>query len=194
MFLENKEIWKPIADYKGLFEVSSLGRIKSLEREVVNNLTGRIHVKPEIICKQQKNGHGYMCITLQRPGKKDKRRRYVHQLVAEAFLSNPNSLHDINHKNEDKTDNRVENLEYCDRKHNMNWGTLQERKRNKMYKNTEERFSDVVQYTVNMKIVAVYKNAGDASRKTGFRRGSISRCCRGERNTYMGYKWGYKKI
>lgn len=185
-----KELWKDVRGFEGLFQVSSHGRVRSMSRLVLNKLTGVVHLHKGIVLKQQKNGHGYMCISIQHT-RKDKKRRYVHQLVAETFLENPNNFHDINHKNEDKADNRVENHEYCDRKHNVNWGTAIERKRLKMYENTMTRFPNVIQYDKNMNVVAVYGNAGHASRVTGYNQGCICRCCRRERTFYKGFIWRY---
>lgn len=187
------EKWLPIKGYRGFYEVSNLGRVRSKERLVLNHLTGRYH-PVGMILKQQINKYGYATVTLTIAKENKKARAYVHQLVASAFIGNPLLLHDINHKNENKGDNRVENLEYCDRKHNVNWGTTPRNKQYSMYKNTEIRFSDVIQYDLKMNEVAKYPNAGAASRKTGFNQGSISRCCRGERKTAFGYIWKYEKV
>lgn len=173
-----QEIWKPVVGWEGLYEVSNIGNVRSKSGKVL---------------KQQKVGRGYSGITLHEHRAGRKKRRYVHQLVAEAFLGNPNHLHDINHKNEIKTDNRVENLEYCCRQYNSTYGTIAERKRQKMYANTKQRFPDVVQLDLNGNLLAVYSNAGEASRITGMSQFSICRCCRGERKRYGNYIWKYKQ-
>lgn len=97
-----KEIWKPIKDYEGLYEVSNLGRVKSLR----NNIT----LKPEV-----KNG--YSSVNLCKEG--CMKHRYIHRLVAEAFIENPNKYKCINHINCDKQNNKVDNLEWCSQKHNI---------------------------------------------------------------------------
>ena len=172
-----EEIWKPVIGWEGFYEVSNLGNVR--------RVTGRI-------LKQQKIARGYMGVTLSDYKDRRKSRRYVHQLVAEVFIGNPERLHDINHKNEIKDDNRVENLEYCSRVYNSNYGTIAKRKREKMYENTKHRFPDVLQYDINGNLIATYSTAGEASRATGFSQFSICRCCRGERKTYKNYIWKYK--
>lgn len=171
------EIWKPVVGWGNLYEVSNYGNVRGVSQKVL---------------KQQMIARGYMGITLHDSKNGIKKRRYVHQLVAEAFIGNPNHLHDINHKNEIKTDNRVENLEYCDRKYNANYGTVNERKRQKMYENTKCRFPNVLQFDLEGNLLAIYSNAGEAARITGMRQESICRCCRGERSRYGNYKWKYK--
>lgn len=173
-----EEIWKPVVGWEGLYEVSNLGNVRSAYGNIL---------------KFQNIARGYSGVTLSCRKNNKKKLRYVHQLVAEAFLGNPENLHDINHKNEIKTDNRVENLEYCDRKYNVNYGTAIERKRQKMYENTKQRFPDVLQYDLEGNLLSVYSNAGEASRLTGMSQFSICRCCRGERRRYGNYVWKYKK-
>lgn len=184
------EKWLPVIGFENYYEVSNLGRVRSKRRVSVNHLTGRVHIVGQIL-KQQIYKHGYPGVSLSTPDRGERKRAYTHQLVAAAFIGNPNNYHDINHKDENKANNTVSNLEYCDRKHNVNWGTQPERKKETMYDNTIKRFSDVIQYDMQMKEVARYSNAGVASRVTGFGQGSICRCCRGERNSAFGYIWRY---
>lgn len=106
------EEWKPIKDYEGLYEISSNGRVKSLNY----NKTGR-----EQILKPIKNRFGYLQIILNQNGKK--KHFSVHRLVAQAFISNIENKPCINHKDEDKTNNKVENLEWCTVSYNNNYGT-----------------------------------------------------------------------
>ena len=109
-----EEIWKAIEGYEGIYEVSSLGRFKSLERDVASTFYGRprtLHLKEKIL-KQQQNHRGYMTIRIGTGA--DKVSLKMHRVVAEAFIPNPHNLPAINHKNEQPDDNRVENLEWCD--------------------------------------------------------------------------------
>ena len=103
-----EEQWRPIRGYEGLYVVSNLGRVRSIG-----------YVEDRIL-KQCLN-KGYFIVTLS----KCKKHTHfsVHRLVAEAFIPNPNNLPMINHRNEIKTDNRVENLEWCDCKYNCNYGS-----------------------------------------------------------------------
>ena len=112
------EIWKPIDGYLG-YEVSNLGRIKSYK---VDKMNGKI-MKPYPCTK------GYLQIDISLDGRKRENRVHlaVHRLVAKAFLPNPNNFPEVNHKDEDKTNNCVENLEWCTAKYNNNYGTHKER-------------------------------------------------------------------
>ena len=118
--MEQNEIWKDIEGYEGLYQVSNLGRVKSLER--IDRL-GRL--KPGVILRPKVERGGYLLVGLHKEGKQ--KMFLVHRLVAHAFIPNPEGLPEINHRDEDKTNNLVDNLEYCDRKYNMNYGTRNER-------------------------------------------------------------------
>lgn len=105
------ETWKDIEGYEGLYQVSTLGRVKSFH--------GRGGVSVRIL-HSQKRSHGYLGVTLA----KDKVQTHymIHRLVAEAFIDNPYNYPQVNHKDEDKTNNRVDNLEWCTAKYNSNYG------------------------------------------------------------------------
>ena len=112
-----EEIWKPIG-YEG-YEVSNLGRVKSYKYDKIN---GRI-------MKPYKDSKGYLQIDLQLDGRKRENRKHlaVHRLVAMAFIPNPYNLSQVNHKDEDKTNNCVDNLEWCTNDYNAHYGTHIER-------------------------------------------------------------------
>ena len=125
------EEWRPIEGYEGLYEVSSYGRVRSLDRYVKNGCSYRLH-KGKVL-SLLKGEYGYLQVNLHCNGKMYK--KYVHRLVAETFLPNPDNLPEVNHKDEDKSNNRVDNLEWCNRKYNLSYGTRLERYRNTMLEN-----------------------------------------------------------
>lgn len=115
-----QEIWKDIKNYEGLYQVSNLGRIKSLDR--LDIYGRRVHGR---ILKPGKDHQGYLGIGLCKEGIRKSKR--IHRLVAETFIPNPNKYLEVNHKDEDKENNAINNLEWCDRKYNGNYGTIKER-------------------------------------------------------------------
>lgn len=110
------EIWKEVPNYNGIYLVSNLGRVKSIDQEI-NCKRNKKRIHKGKILKTYLNERGYECvgITINRVAKKKK----VHRLVAEAFLPNPNNLPQVNHIDCNKQNNCVENLEWCDNSYNM---------------------------------------------------------------------------
>lgn len=111
------EIWKDIEGYEGLYQVSNKGRIKSLNYR----RTGK-----EGMLKGKPDKNGYLIVFLYKKGEKPKP-FLIHRLVAKGFIPNVNDLPEVNHIDENKENNHVENLEWCDRKYNMNYGTRTKR-------------------------------------------------------------------
>ena len=110
-FILIEKIWKPIIGYENLYKINNYGEVLSL--------------RSNKILKPNNNGIGYFIIQLCKNGK---RKNYlIHRLVAEHFLDNPNNLPEVNHKDEDKSNNFVNNLEWCKHKYNMNYKQLQKR-------------------------------------------------------------------
>ena len=128
----NSEEWRPVLGYEGLYEVSNTGIVRSVDRYVKNGHSSyRLH-KGKVI-SLLKGEYGYIQVNLYYNGKNYK--KYVHRLVAEAFLPNPDNLPQINHKDEDKTNNNVTNLEWCTAKYNINYGTRKDKVRETAIKN-----------------------------------------------------------
>lgn len=117
------EEWRPVVGYEGLYEVSSYGRVRSLDRYCYRLQKGKV-------LSPAKDRYGYLTVTLNCNGKSKTIK--IHRLVAQAFLPNPDNLPQVNHKDENKINNIVYNLEWCDAKYNNNFGTRQERYRNTM--------------------------------------------------------------
>ena len=170
------EIWRDIDGYEGRYQVSNLGRVKSLNY----NHTGK-----EKILKPNTIRDGYLQVSLYN---KKMKNCYVHRLVAQAFIPNPDNLPEINHKSEEKWLNTVENLEWCDREYNCNYGTRIE----KIAKSNinGKKSKSVVQMTLDGQPVYIWPSLMEAQRN-GFNSGIICACCNGQRKTHKGFKWAY---
>lgn len=112
-----QEIWKDIKEYEGLYQVSNLGRVKRLRHKVNSNNGGRY--TSEMYIKSTDNGNGYKKVGLSKNHKR--KNYYVHRLVAEAFIKNENNFNEINHLDYNRSNNNVENLEWIDRKSNVQY-------------------------------------------------------------------------
>ena len=174
------ETWRAIAGYEGLYEVSDLGRIKSL---------GNNKFRKEKILKPGKNNWGYLQVCLCKDC--HTKRLLVHRLVAEAFIPNPNNLETINHKDEDKTNNVASNLEWMSIKDNINYGT--HNKRVSEARLNHPAFSKKVQMFDKKtgELLATFPSTNEAGRVTGIANQSISKCCNGKYKSAGGYIWGY---
>ena len=115
-----EEIWRPIEGYEGLYEISSYGRVKSVDRYDRRN-----QFRKGKLLKNKDNGNGYLICSLSKNG--IVKNKYIHRLVAEAFIERADGLYEVNHKDENKKNNSVDNLEWCDRKYNNTYGTKTER-------------------------------------------------------------------
>lgn len=124
MELEVGEIWKDIKGYEGLYQASSIGNVKSIGRYVNAKNNSKKYMK-SIILKGVANDRGYYMVVLSKEGKK--RKVFVHRLIAETFIENPKNYTQVNHKDEDKTNNNINNLEWCSCKYNCNYGTRNKR-------------------------------------------------------------------
>ena len=181
-----KEYWKPVADYEGLYEVSNWGRARSLDRWVKGR-NGSVRLCKGRILKLKTNNQGYLLVTLCKNGKG--KTFTVHRLVAEAFLPNTDNLPEVNHKDENKLNNNVDNLEWCNRKFNINYGTRIERVAKK---NTNGKCSKpVLQYTLDGVFVREWESTNECERN-GFSHGAVAACCRGKRKTHKDFIWKYK--
>ena len=173
------EIWKDIEGYEGLYQVSNQGRVKSLERKVDNGHC--IRTVPERILKPNKTKKGYQLVNLWKEGKI--KRMSVHRLVAKAFLPNPENLPQVNHKDENPSNNHVDNLEWCDARYNINYGSRTERM-------IEKQSKPVQQFTIDGSFVREWLSTNEAGRN-GFHQGNICDCCNGNRKQHKGFLWQY---
>lgn len=174
------EIWRDIEDYEGLYQVSDLGRVRSLDH-YAKSKGGSLHFVKGRILKGTKYKNGYLCVMLCKNG--IAKHHYIHRLAGEAFIPNPDNLPEIDHINRIRTDNRLENLRWADDR-------LQ-------YDNSGTRKSlskPVLQYTLDMEFVAEYPSTAEAERQTGINNSKICQVCKGKRKSAGGYIWKYKEL
>lgn len=180
-----EEIWKPIIDYFGLYEVSNLGRVRSLDRRTKNGRFYRGH-----ILKPYQNQFGYLLVRLSNNG--IKKAYYVHRLVATAFIPNDDPLNktQVNHITEDKTYNCVDGLEWCTPLYNTHFGSGIERKI-KATKNHPNKSKTVKQLTLDGEFIKTFPSMLEVQRELGYDASYIGRCCAGKNKTAYGYKWAF---
>lgn len=167
-----KEIWKDVVGHEGLYQVSNLGRVKSLPRNGTI-LTEKI-IKPHLLKS------GYLQVELSKNNKMHGYR--VHRLVAESFVLNPEQKECVNHIDGDKTNNKVENLE---------WVTRSENQLHAIYAIKTQKTRPVVQRDKNGRFIKRWDCIATASRALGIRGDSIVRNCRGRRKSTGGFIWSY---
>ena len=178
------EIWKDIKNYEGLYQVSNLGRVRSLDHIRKNGKKeNQIYLSKGRILKAavQKKG-GYVFVVLSKDGKTKGYR--VHRLVADAFIDNPNNYRCVNHKDENKTNNNVNNLEWCTHKYNNNYGT-------KPLRIAKANSKKVNQYDLEGNFIKQWNSTMDIERHLKIKNSYISACCRGKREKAYNYKWRY---
>lgn len=187
--LPNEE-WKQ-SRFKN-YLVSNYGRIKRKAHVTVpeaNNRYTHHRTYTEKIAKLSINKHGYVEYRFSEDGRLHA--STIHKLVAEAFMPHTHDLVFINHKNENKSDNRVENLEWCSAQYNSNYGTCQQRRAESVRELRRGRIVDVDQYDINGTFIKSYHTKGELD-DSGFCVKTILRCCRRQQETANGYVWRFK--
>lgn len=184
------ENWKTVKGYAEHYQVSNLGRVKSLPREYRWGY-GALRKQGEKILRPGTNSAGYASVNLVVNG--ISKNVVVHRLVAKAFLSNPDNKREVNHKNGNKTDNRLENLEWCTREENQQHAYATD-----LHKNTraicaescKRRFSKPVnQLSITGEIINSFPSENEAARVTGIHQANINRCINGQMKSAGGYIW-----
>lgn len=165
-----KEVWKDIKGYEGLYQVSNLGRVKS-KRKILKLIDGE-YLKVGL----SKNG-------IQKTIK-------VHRLVAEAFIPNYNNLPQVNHKDENKFNNKLDNLEWCSNRYNCNYGN----RNKKILKSKEHTFKKIIQKDKLGNIIKEWKNIIEIQKNTNYNKHNIYKCCQGKYKYAYGYIWEYTSL
>ena len=168
---EDKEQWKPIPGFEGLYEVSTCGRVRTVRRQ---GSRGGI--------LKQTTLHGYRMLALCKDGKYT--RMGAHRAVALAFIENPNGLPFVNHKDENKTNNNADNLEWCTCTYNNNYGTARQRSSETKYRTCIGVWPDGT--------VRKYDSCTIAAKETGISQGNIWGACNGLWKRAGGVEWRYE--
>lgn len=184
------EIWKPVVGYEGLYEVSNLGNVRSVDSmRITHNQYGEHLSKYKgRLLKPGKNSDGYLYVNLCCQCVQKTFR--VHRLVAEAFIPNPDNLPEVNHIDEDKTNNRVDNLEWVSHIQNMRHGTCIERF-SKTLTNRNDKSKPVGQYTRKWVLIGTYPSLREVWRQKGYNDAFICKACNNKRKSAYGYYWKY---
>ena len=198
-FFKMEEIWKPIEGYEGLYEVSTMGRIKRLYREILRRRMGLLILQERILEPGKNKGYPRLIL-------KDRnhigKNHSVHILVAKAFIPNPENKPCIDHINGDRSDNRVENLRWCTVAENNGYELARKHfsesktgTKNGMYgtrgKNSPSH-KPVLQYDMDGNFIKKYYGIAEAQRETGVQFKNISKVCKGDRRHAGGYIWKYE--
>lgn len=183
------EVWKDIKGYEGFYKSSTFGRARSLDT-YRKDKNGTVKFYRGRILKPITDKNGYLYVNLY---KNNKLKRFlIHRLVVEAFLEIPEELKhlegtrylQVNHKDENKQNNNVENLEFCNCKYNVNYGTAIARRSKTISK-------PVLQFTLDGEFVREWKSTMECGRN-GYSYGAVAACCRGKRKKHKDFIWKYK--
>lgn len=174
------EVWKDINGYRGVYQVSNFGNIRSVDRldcNKRNRIAGRI-IRPG------EKGNGYLQVSLVN-AEGVRKNHYVHRLVMETFIGKCPDNCEVNHIDEDKKNNNLSNLEYVTHKTNINYGTGINRQ-------VQRHKKAVEQYSINGIFITEYSSTIEAERQTGIWHNNISKVCKNKAKTAGGYVWRYK--
>ena len=179
------ETWRIIEDYPE-YEISDKGRVRSVDRVFYDSLGRKYHKTGQLIKVENQIGKkdGYSQLMVSIWSKKKMHRLIVARLVAKAFIPNPNNLPQVNHIDEDSTNNAVENLEWCTAAYNGSYRGIQKRR-------ATSRSRSILVYDIHGELITRCDSAVEASIKFNVSRSSISQCCNGIIEQAKGYKFKF---
>ena len=183
MIKANFELYAPIKEFDGLYEVSTWGNVRSLDRWITYK-NGRKRFFKSRIKTTSYDKDGYLRVNLYKNGKEAN--FFVHRLVARAFIPNPENKPEVNHKDEVKSNNYRTNLEWMTTKENINYGTHTKR-------SAEKQSKKVYQYDLHGNLIKEWSSVAEAGRN-GFDNANISKCCLGKRKFHKGFIWSYEEL
>ena len=186
----NKEIWRDIKGYEGEYQVSNYGNIRSVDKYVNCGIRNNNKVIKKGKIRKLGKTNGYLTVSLCNG--KSQKSKLVHRLVAEAFIDNPNNYKYINHKDENKENNFVDNLEWCSSLYNNTYGTRLDRI-SKSLINNPKISKKVNQYDSNGNFIKQWESTMEIQRQLGINNTHISACCLNKKNykSAGGFIWKY---
>lgn len=186
------EIWKPIVNYESYYEISNLGNVWSKGKKYVDSLGKVMNRKPRNV-KIHKGTNGYLCVDLNSNNVSSQ--KYIHRLVAEAFILNPENKPTVNHKDGNKLNNNISNLEWNSYSENNKHATdnnLRQSPWTGKFGVNHPQSKSVVQLDKKGNVIDTFVSAREAQEKTGVSYKHISCCCLSKRRSTGGYCWKFK--
>ena len=188
--MTESEVWKDVVGFEGLYRVSDKGKVHSVARkDSIGRKCGGRMLTPRY------DKDGYLRVTLHKNGKH--KTRFIHRLVAGAFVPNPNGYSEINHRDENKVNNYANNLEWCTREYNNNYGTRSERSgqaQSKKVKAINIETNEVITFNSTVEVGRKgYDQGGVAKACRGVYKGRAGKLVGGDGRTYKGYRWSYEE-
>lgn len=183
------EIWKKIDNFDN-YEISSIGRVRTTDKIIIRTNGRPIPFRGRIL-KLYKDHKGYLHVNLYNKSHV-KRRFQVHRLVAKYFIPNPNNLPQVNHKDENKSNNCITNLEWCSNNYNINYGN-RNYNLSRSLKNNIKTSKIVLQYDKDKNLIREWPSINEIRRSLNYCTSSIWRCCQGKQKQAYNYIWKYKE-